>query len=178
MWNSKIKVWVFVLVPFAALSQSKKIDYTKSTVSFTIKNAGLKVEGHFDQYAVQFNFDPQNLSATRIEAEFETTSINTGINGRDNHLRKEEFFYATKFPKIFFKITSLKKQSSDDYLLYGKLTIKDVTREVTMPMSIRKENGFEVYESKLVINRQDYHVGGNSWVMSDEVFITIKIRAQ
>lgn len=179
MWKkSKLVACICLLTPMLTLAQYKNIDYTKSYVSFTIKNAGLKVDGHFDEYVVQLNLDPQNLSATRIEADIKTASINTGIKGRDNHLRKEEFFHAVKFPSILFKLTSVKKQSTGDYILYGKLTIKGITKEVSMPMSIKKENGLDVYASKLIINRQEFHVGEDSWVMSDEVLITVKIVSQ
>jgi len=169
---------LIVIFPMLAKAQAKSIDYAKSSVSFTIKNAGLKVDGRFDAYTVALVFDPQNLSATRIEGNIKTTSINTGINGRDNHLRKEEFFNATAFPSILFKVSSLKRQTSGDYLLYGKLTIKDVTKEVSMPMTIKNINGVEVFESTLRIKRQDFHVGENSWVMSDDVTINIKIVTQ
>ncbi len=158
-----------------ANAQTKNIDYTKSAVSFVIKNAGLKVDGHFSSYTATLVFDPTNLATTHIEAEIKTTSITTGINGRDNHLRKEEFFNVAKYPSMSFKVTSLKKVSAGNYMLFGKLTMKDVSKEVSMPMTVKTINGIEVFEATLQLNRQDYHVGENSWVMSDDVAISIKI---
>jgi polyisoprenoid-binding protein YceI len=171
-------LFVFGLISFLGVAQSKKIDYKQSAITFTIKNAGIKVDGRFDSYAVVLAFDPQNLSAARIEAELKATSSNTGITGRDSHLRKEEFFNAAKFPSILFKLTSLKKLSSGDYMLYGKLTMKDVTKDVSMTMKLSVKNSIELYEANLKINRLDYHVGEDSWVMSDDAFITIKIVSQ
>jgi polyisoprenoid-binding protein YceI len=176
-----VKAYTFFFLTFAsflAIAQSKKIDYKQSAITFTIKNAGLKVDGRFDTYTVALAFDPQNLSATRMEAELKATSINTGITGRDNHLRKEEFFHATKYPSILFKLTSLKKLSNGEYMLYGKLTMKDVTKDISMNMRTSLKNSVEIYEANLKINRLDYHVGEDSWVMSDDVFITIKIVSQ
>jgi polyisoprenoid-binding protein YceI len=167
-----------IFISFTGTAQTKKIDYKKSAIAFTIKNAGLKVDGRFDSYTVALAFDPQNLSLTRIEAELNAISINTGINGRDNHLKKQEFFNVAKFPQVLFTLTSLKKLNTGDYMLYGKLTIKDVTKEVSMPMKVNVNNNIETYESNLKINRLDYHVGEDSWVMSNDVLITIKIVTQ
>ena len=89
-------------------------------------------------------------------------------------MRKAEFFYVDKYPEMNFKSTSVKQQGNT-YVVTGKLTIKDVTKEVALPLVITKTGATEVYQTSLKINRIDYHIGEDSWTMSDEVMITIKI---
>jgi polyisoprenoid-binding protein YceI len=132
------------------------------------------VDGGFKDYAATVAVDTKNLAGSHIECKIRTKSISTGINGRDNHLRKDDFFHIDKYPEINFKSTAIKSQGTG-YVVVGKLTIKDVTKEVSIPVSITKTGTGEVHEGTLTINRLDFHVGEDSWVMSDNVMITIKI---
>lgn len=152
----------------------RSIDYAASSITFKIKNAGLNVDGAFNEYAVTLAIDPKNIAGSHIEGKIKVKSISTGINGRDNHLRKDDFFHVEKYPEINFKSTAIKSQGTG-YLVAGKLTIKDVTKDVSIPVSVTKNGTTEVHEGTLTINRIDFHVGEDSWVMSDDVVITIKI---
>lgn len=152
----------------------RAVDYAASTVTFKIKNAGIGVDGTFKEYNAAIQFDPKNLEASHLEGKIKTKSISTGINARDNHLRKEEFFFVEKYPEIHFKSTAIKAQGGV-YTVIGKLTIKDVTKDVSLVLKQSKNGTLDVYEATLTINRLDYHVGEDSWTMSDDVLITIKI---
>ena len=168
--------WIFMIFSIGVFAQATPhvVDYGNSAVKFKIKNAGIGVDGKFTDYSATMQFDPKNLTGSHVACKIKTTSISTGINGRDNHLRKEEFFYVDKYPVISFSSTAIKAQGSG-YAVYGKLTIKDVTKDVIIPTTITKTGTTEVYEGNLTIDRLNYHVGEDSWVMSDEVMITIKI---
>jgi polyisoprenoid-binding protein YceI len=163
-----------IAVSMFAQATPRVVDYAASSVTFKIKNAGLTVDGRFKEYGVALQFDPNNLASAYTECKIKTNSISTGINGRDNHLRKEEFFYVSKYTDINFKSTAIKKQGAG-YVIVGKLSIKDVTKDVLIPLVVSRVGALEVFEGKLTINRLDYHVGEDSWVMSDDVIITIKI---
>ncbi|MDB5255347.1 MAG: hypothetical protein JWM14_42 [Chitinophagaceae bacterium] len=157
-----------------AQGSARIVDYASSSLTFKIKNAGIGVDGSFKEYTAAVQFDPKNLTTSHIEGKIKTKSISTGINGRDNHLRKEDFFYVDKYPEINFRSTAIKPQGAD-YIITGKLTIKDVTREVSLPLKQTRNGTIDVYEASFTINRLDFHVGEDSWTMSDDVLITIKI---
>lgn len=171
-----IGVAILMVIGWCSWAQTAPlvIDYGKSSLKFKIKNAGIGVDGNFTDYSVTLQFDPKNLAASHAECRIKTTSINTGINARDNHLRKEEFFYVEKYPLIGFSSTSFKQQGTG-YVIYGKLTIKEVTKEVAIPFTVAKSGATEIIEGNLTIDRLTFHVGENSWVMSDDVVITIKL---
>jgi polyisoprenoid-binding protein YceI len=172
----RIYTFILLLTMLGAFAQESthNIDYSKSSVSFKIKNAGITVDGEFKAYEVSLQIDPKNLTAARCDGKINVASIHTGINARDNHLRNKDYFQVDKYPDIIFKSTGLKQQLNG-YLLSGKLTIKDVTKEVYIPVVFTKTGNVETYEAKLTIDRLDFHVGEDSWVMSNEVMIQIKI---
>ncbi|HSZ72843.1 MAG TPA: YceI family protein [Cytophagaceae bacterium] len=178
-----MKMWyaclMIVVVTAASMAQghSRAVDYKKSSVSFKIRNAGINVEGEFKDYTVNIQFDPKALSSAHFEGKIKVKSISTGIHARDNHLCKEDYFYADKYPEINFKSTSVQQQG-DGYVIKGKLTIKDAMKDVSIPLKVSKTGIEEIIEGNLTIDRLDFHVGGNSWVMSDEVMIQIKITTQ
>ena len=108
-----------------------KLDPTHSTVSFTVKHLMIsKVRGSFDSFDVTIVTadDPNNT----IEAVIDVASVNTGQDARDNHLRTGDFFLAEEYPKMTFVSTSLKDDGNDEFTLIGDLTLRGVTRPVTL----------------------------------------------
>lgn len=160
-----------------AWAQNRTVDHARSYIGFKIRNAGIGVDGHFNEYSVSIVFDPQAPAQARFDGKIKVGSIDTGIGARDNHLKKDDYFDATKFPDMQFHSTAVKAQGSG-YAVYGRLTIKDVTREVSIPVTVTKEQGLEIFSGQLTIDRTDYHVGEDSWIMADDVLITIKIATQ
>ena len=73
---------------------------TTASVKFYIKNTGLTVDGSLSGLAATVDFNPADLEASNIAASVKVSTIKTGIGARDEHLLKEEYFNAAKFPKI------------------------------------------------------------------------------
>lgn len=147
-----------------------KINSSAAKVSFIIKNAGLNVDGEFSGLSGTINFDKENPSAGKIEANIPVKSIDTGINKRDNHLRSEDYFEVEKYPNIKFVSSSI-SATKDGYNVSGNFSIKATTKSVTIPFTF--ENN--VFVGKFNIDRRDYGVGGNSWIMGDKVKISFEI---
>ncbi len=83
---------------------------------------------------------------------------------RDKHLKSEDFFSAEKYPTMSFVTTSMKKDKNNTYTLKGKLTIKDVTRDISVPVTFggiaKNQQGKEVmgFQASFTINRLDYDI--------------------
>ncbi|MFT6872903.1 MAG: polyisoprenoid-binding protein YceI, partial [Roseivirga sp.] len=71
-----------------------------SEITFTIKNAGIGVDGFFEQTSVSFNFKPNDLGSSYFKLTIPTSTINTGINARDKHLRKSKYFDVENYPTL------------------------------------------------------------------------------
>ncbi len=147
-----------------------------SSVAFKIKNAGITVDGKFTDFAATLVFDPASSATGKFTGIVQSKSINTGINARDNHLRKAEYFDVANYPTLTFTGTDIVKKGNA-YVAKGNLTIKDVTRAVEIPFTFQEANQEGTFTGTLRIDRRQYHVGGNSWVMGDNVDITLTIKA-
>lgn len=150
-----------------------KIKY--STITFKIKNAGFYVDGFLKGFEGKIVFSPTALAGSTIEASVKTETINTGNKSRDNHLRKDDYFYVEKYPKISMKSKRVANSQSGDFIGYFDLTIRDVTKEVKIPFTYKESNGVGVFKGNFTINRRDYKVGGNSMVLGDMVIVDIEI---
>jgi polyisoprenoid-binding protein YceI len=161
--------YIFVFINLCISQTPLKV--VSSNILFKIKNAGLTVEGKFTSLETEINFMPDNLKASTIKANVEVNTINTGIKSRDNHLKKEEYFDATKFPKIMIASSFFAKKG-ETYNGYFKLTIKGISKEITIPFTF--ENG--VFKGEFSIDRRDFKVGGNSMIMGDKVSVQIELK--
>lgn len=108
-------------------------DASHSTVGFTVKHMLVSsVRGNFKDYKITVLSDKEDFSDAKIEVVINTSSVNTDNGDRDNHLRSDDFFNAEKYPTMVFKGKSMKKVGKNKYKLTGDLTIRDVTKTVTL----------------------------------------------
>jgi polyisoprenoid-binding protein YceI len=144
-------------------------------VVFKIKNFGVIVEGFFPSLTGVINFDALNPANSIFDVTINTKSVNTGIELRDNHLRKKEYFDVEAYPQIRFKSTSINRDGkSEKWIVSGRLTIKNVTKHISFPF-VSKE---EVLVGKFTINRRVFNVGGKSLSMGDEVIVELNVPNQ
>ena len=152
---------------------------SSSSVKFKIKNLGVTITGSFMGVDGNLIFDPGNPSSSSFEASIDVTSINTGIDMRDEHLRKEEYFDAKNYPRIKFvstKVSSSNKPGA--FKIVGNLTIKNVTKEISFPFTATAEGTGYLFSGEFRINRRDFKVGGNSFTMADNLIVQLSILAQ
>jgi polyisoprenoid-binding protein YceI len=149
-----------------------------SSIGFGIKNFGVTVSGTFKGLKGGIHFEPGNLSTAAISVTVDSKTVNTGIDMRDNHLKKEDFFYVDSFPVLSFKSTRVTPSTKEGYLfLFGELRIKGVAKTISFPFqAVPNGNGY-TFTGKFSINRRDFGVGGSSISMSDEVKVDLKIVA-
>lgn len=108
------------------------VDATHSEVGFSVKHLMIsKVKGSFGSFSGEITTTDNPLE-TEVEGQIDVTSINTNDTNRDNHLRSDDFFDTENFPYMHFKSTKVEHVKGDNYLLTGDLTIKGVTKSVTL----------------------------------------------
>lgn len=165
-----------------------KIDAAHSEVQFKVKHMVIStVTGHFKTFDAGLESDKDDFSDARIQFTIDTGSIDTGNEQRDNHLRSDDFFNAEKYPQMKFVSTSFTPNGDGEYTLKGNLTIRDVTKEVSLEVEYggtitdpwgATRAGFEVSGK---INRQEF---GLKWsavteagglVVSDDVKLHINV---
>jgi len=143
-----------------------RIDGAHTNVGFSVQHMVLsKVYGEFKDYDVDLKWDEDNLENSSIEARIKTASIDTDNERRDNHLKSADFLDVENHPEIVFKSSQIEKDG-DGYVAHGALTIRGVTKNVSLPFTVLghfvQPNGTTRmgFEANLKINRFDYNV---SW---------------
>lgn len=177
----------FVLGFSADINKKWTVDPDHSTVSFQVSHFFVPVSGQFKSYEGDIIFEPDALAESKIGFTIQVASIDTDNEKRDGHLQSPDFFNSEKWPTISFKGSSFKKTGENTYEVEGNLTIRDVTKKVSLPFtilgrdSVRKGGLFktEIMGIKMAttIRRTDYGVGVGDWaattVIGDEVSIEI-----
>ncbi len=112
-------------------AQTWTVDNSHSGVKFSVSHLVIsEVEGQFKTFSGNITAAKEDFSDAKIDFKIDVNSINTDNEGRDKHLKSDDFFNAEKYPTITFKSTSLKKVSGNKYVLEGDLTLRDVTKKV------------------------------------------------
>jgi polyisoprenoid-binding protein YceI len=165
-----------------------QIDPYHLQVEFSAKHLGMMtVRGHFTEASASGTILPDNPSASSIEVTIPVASVRTNNAQRDNDLRSANFLDAEHYPTITFKSTSIKPTDQDRYEITGDLTVKDVTKPLTLnAMRYGEFNdpgmmGHRMaYTAEGEINRKEYGLTFNMmldgrWMVSDEVKINIEL---
>lgn len=144
-----------------------KLANSHTSVNFSINHFFSAVTGKFSTFDGNFNFDPANLKGSKADFTIAVKSVNTNNSKRDKHLQSADFFNAKAFPNITFTSTKIEKKSEKEYLVHGKLTIKDKTKDVILPMKIKGEMEHPMMKGTIILgvvidttlNRIDFGVG-------------------
>ncbi|MDC6352710.1 YceI family protein [Zeaxanthinibacter sp. PT1] len=173
------KVLVFLCLFLLSYPLTAQAEYPlydlQGHVNFTIRNAGIPVKGTISNLRgnLRWNHKRPQISLIRITAD--PSSIKTGIGIRDKHLQRADYFDVTNFPEIQMELLAIKKASKDTYSATFNLNIKDITREIEVPLKITRENQEEYLETDFELNRLDYRLGDKSIILSDTVNITARV---
>lgn len=176
----------FVSTSAHAAAETFKIDPAHSSVGFTIRHIVSKVPGKFNTFSGALQIDRADFAKSSVEATIDIASIDTENKQRDDHLRTADFFDAAKYPKMTFKSTAWKKTGESTFDVSGNLTLKDVTKEVVLKVTLLGfgpgMQGGEVsgWEATTVIDKKQFNIKDPALLdaaLGDDVTITINIEA-
>jgi polyisoprenoid-binding protein YceI len=112
------------------------LDPAHSQIEFAVKHMMVTtVRGQFRKFTVAVDFDEANPERSTVEAHIDASSIDTGMEARDAHLRSADFFDADQYPELTFRSTHIARRG-DGYEIDGDLTIRGETRPVTLEAEI------------------------------------------
>lgn len=172
----------FTLVEKPIEPPTWEIDKGHSSVSFAVRHYFSNVIGTFDEFDGTLKFDPEDLAGSSVAFSIKIASVNTKNERRDGHLQSADFFNAEAWPEMKFESTSF-SAVGDQYLMKGKMTIRDVTKEVEVPMNFlgqmahpRREGAFiGGFSSEFTINRNDYGVGTGNFAATATIGAEVKV---
>ncbi len=109
------------------------LDPAHSVVGFKIKHLMItNVSGSFKNFHAEVETEDEDFSTANIQLKAEISSIDTNNAQRDAHLRTSDFFEAEKYLEMIFESTKVEKVDEENYLMYGNLTMKGVTKPVKL----------------------------------------------
>lgn len=159
------------------------LDPTHSEVGFKVKHMMItNVSGSFTDFSLQAATEGDDFTKSEIVFNAKTTSINTGNEQRDGHLRSPEFFDSENHPNLTFKVTKLERIEGDNYLVHGDMTIKDVTKPATFNAEfggIGKDPWGNIkagYTINGKINRKDFGLNWNAALETGGVMVSEEVR--
>jgi polyisoprenoid-binding protein YceI len=181
-----------LFTPMASFADSYEVDAVHSTAGFSIKHLMIStVHGKFDKFSGTAEIDEKNPANDKLHVEIDVSSVDTGNEKRDGHLKSPDFFDVAKFPKITFVSKSAKAAGPGKIEVTGDLTLHGVTKSVVLvvaDMSPEIVSGLDKKTHRgatatATINRQDFGMKWNAPVtskvgdvaLSDEVKIQIDV---
>lgn len=160
------------------------IDQPHTNVAFSVRHFVTNVPGSFRDFGGQIVYDPADPAASSVELTVQAGSIDTNNDQRDNHLRSPDFFEVEKFPTWTFTSKKVAPLGDDALAVTGDLTIKGVTKEVTVPVQVLGVLGDKAgFQTEFTIDRKEYGVVWNraldagGTVLGEEVKIVLTVEA-
>jgi polyisoprenoid-binding protein YceI len=164
-----------------------EVDKAHSEAVFQIRHLMSRVSGRFGDIGGTVTVDRAKPQSSSVEFTIKAASIDTNNDKRDNHLRSDDFFAADKHPEITFKSTAIKPKGSDAYDVTGVLSMRGVSKEMTLPVTVLGEmkdgqgNPRIGFEASTTLNRKDYGIVWNQaldaggFVLGDDVKVTVHL---
>jgi polyisoprenoid-binding protein YceI len=180
-------LFLFSVWPVQAMSHEWKLDPVHTNFYFDVQHTYATVRGQFADFTGNVYFEPDNPDKSRFDFVIKADSIDTRVGKRDTHLRSPDFFDAGKYPLITFKSAKVTRTGENGYTVEGTLTIKDISKKLALEFIYhgQKENPLKPGEivagldSRLVIDRLEYHVGDGKFykmgVVGKDVAILITL---
>ncbi len=181
-----LSVLAFLAIGFSVFAQTKwSADPVHSSLGFSVKHLGIsKINGRFNKFEGTYTSAKADLSDMKISFNIDAFSINTEVEKRDDDLRSDNFFNAIKYPYIKFESTSIKKLKENNYRLFGKLTIRDVTKDVIFHVvygGTTKDpwgNTRSGFSATTIINRFDYHINYDPTALTVGEEVTLNLNME
>jgi polyisoprenoid-binding protein YceI len=173
-----------LLTPAVASASTWNINPDHSSIQFQVRYMTVvNVKGAFDKFQGLVNLDDKNPAKSSVNVAIDTTSINTGVEKRDEHLRTDDFFDCTKHPTITFVSKKVTPAGKSKLRVIGDLTMLGVTREVVLeidgPTPEIKDPWGNIRRgasARTKINRQDFGLTWNKVLDTGGIMIGNEVK--
>ncbi len=161
-------IWGLLNVP-AFAAQHWSVDVAKSKLGFTVNWGGEPFVGMFRAWKADIDFDPADISHSHAIITIDTGSEVSGDSETDGGVKGAAGFASSQFPTALFRTTAFTHKTGNDYVAVGTLSIKGVSRPVTLPFALTLAGNTAHVVGKTQVMRTDFHVGTGEWEKPDPV---------
>ena len=167
---------MFAALPVAA---QQTLIPAQSTLGFTFKQMGVSVDGKFNKFTAQVSFDPAKLATSKVSFTVDIASATLGLPEIDAELPKAPWFNTAKFPQATFASSAIKSLGGTKFEVAGKLSIKGVSQDVVVPVTMTQAGAVTTATGVLSIKRLAYKMGEGDWadtsMVADDVQVKFKL---
>lgn len=133
LWLKSVLATLLLTVPSLAFAAEYTLDSDHSRVQFQVRYMMVSsVRGDFGKMTGKVILDEKDVTKSSVDVTIDANSITTRVANRDEHLRSADFFDTAKHPNLTFKSKSVKQAGAGKLKVKGDLTIRGVTKEVTL----------------------------------------------
>lgn len=151
----------------------------ESKIHFVIKNIGINTGGDISGMKGTIKFNAKKPASASFDVTATVSTIDTDNERRDKHLNEADFFDAEKYPQIRIVSTKiLPGKDMKNFIFHGKLTIKNVTKDIVFPFTAVSKKGDALFKGNFEIKRSDFGIGKQSATMSDKVKVSLTVSAK
>lgn len=165
------------LSPLTVFAQQMLVP-AQSEIQFVSKQMGVPVEGKFKSFGAQVNFDPAKLATSKIAFTVDTGSADIGREA-NAELPKPVWFNVAAFPKATFQSSSIKRIDASKFEVAGKLSIKGMSSDVVVPVTLTQSGATTTATGAFAIKRLTFRIGEQEWsdtsMVGDEVQVKFKL---
>jgi polyisoprenoid-binding protein YceI len=165
-----------------SLTGNYVVDQVHSNIGFVARHAMVtKVRGTFDDFEATAHLEAEDPSRSTVNVVIQAVSVDTRNDQRDAHLRSNDFFDMANYPEITFVSTAVEKVDDEHYKLTGDLTIRGVTKPVTIAFEFLGAatdpygNLRLGFEGSVQVNRKDWGVNWNAALEAGGVLVSEKV---
>lgn len=148
----------------------------KSSLTFTSRQMGVPVDGHFGKFTASISFNPASPEKASTRLDVDLGSIDAGSPDATAEVAGKPWFNLKAFPAASFVSSGVKVLGGGRFEAVGKLTIKGRSQPVSAPFTFREEGGNAVFDGSFTLKRLDFALGEGAWADLDTVANEIRIK--
>jgi len=168
-----VSLFSFIQNPIELQKLTAETNHSSLLFSVPIANGITRITGKYNDYSIDLDYVDKDFTKSVLNATIKSASIDTGIDGRDEHLRSADFFDTETYPEITFQSSRIIK-SDAGYTAVGDFTMHGITKELEIPFVITGVDGENTIgiSARVSINRTEYGVGNDFKHTSIDNFIS------
>lgn len=152
------------------------VDAARSEISFVSKQMGVPVDGRFQRFSADVDFDAKKPAAAKVRLDVDVASIDAGSAEANEEVVGKNWLNAAKFPRATFVSTGVKALGNGRFEVAGQMTIKGRTLPLSTPFTVKAQGANQVFEGSFIMNRSQFGIGEGPWADPETVANEIQIR--
>jgi polyisoprenoid-binding protein YceI len=173
--RSLLLLALLIGTPLANAADFTVLRPQQSSLAFVSRQMGVPVEGSFNKFDARLAVDPAKPEGGTARIDIDVTSIDVGSSDAYAEVIGNSWFDTTKYPNASFVSSKVTRLAPGRYEVAGKMTIRNVTRDVKAPFTMEQKTDTLVIDGTFPINRLDYGIGSGIWSDTDTVANEVQI---